>query len=321
MLILAPMQGLTERLFRTAYHRCFPAAFDYAISPFISLTHGNLRDAEKKLSDVLPENNQDSMAVIPQILGHEIDEFIDLANRFHELGYNEVNWNLGCPMRRVAHKHRGSGMLPFPDELRHVLENVVPKIRPNLSVKIRLGYYSPNEIDTVIPVLNDFPLQNITLHPRIGKQVYSGLPNLQKMDAILPAIKHPVIYNGDIFTVGDYRKIRLRFPSVKDVMIGRGSLYNPLLPIMIRQQCPNDFSPEKNPALISYDKETIPNFIRLLMDDILHLNVSSEAKARKMKEYWCLLSRSLPGTEEHKRHVLHASRLEEILNLILEMAK
>ena len=99
MLILAPMQGLTELMFRKAYHRCFPEAIDYAVSPFLSLTHGNLADAWKKIDDVLPQDNKDSLPVIPQILGKEPIEFADLANRLYEVGYTEVNWNIGCPMR------------------------------------------------------------------------------------------------------------------------------------------------------------------------------------------------------------------------------
>ncbi len=106
MLSLAPMQGLTELLFRRVFTQCYPDVFDYAVSPFLSLTHGNLKDADKKIEDVLPELNRGSMSVIPQILGHETGEFVDLANRLSELGYDEVNWNMGCPMRRVAGKHR-----------------------------------------------------------------------------------------------------------------------------------------------------------------------------------------------------------------------
>ncbi len=321
MLILAPMQGLTELLFRRAFHRCFPGAFDYAISPFISLTHGNLRDAEKKLTDVLPQNNRDAMPLIPQILGYENAEFVDLANRLFDLGYQEVNWNLGCPMRRVAHKHRGSGMLPYPDEIRSVLEYVLPRIKPSLSVKIRLGYYCADEIDAVVPVLNDFPLDNVTIHPRIGKQMYSGRPDLQKLQKVLPSVHHRVIYNGDVFSVADYKKIRLLFPSVNHVMIGRGALYNPMLPIQIRQQCPEDFPLSDKLQESFQNAPSIPYFIQSLMEDILQMDISHQAKGRKMKEYWCLLSRALPGTEARKRHVLHADRLEDIHRLILEMAK
>ena len=120
MLILAPMQGLTELLFRRAFKRCYPGAFDYAVSPFLSITHGKLDNAEKKIEDVLPWLNDNSMPVIPQLLGHETEGFVELSNRLYDLGYQEINWNMGCPMRRVAGKHRGSGILPYPDEVRSV---------------------------------------------------------------------------------------------------------------------------------------------------------------------------------------------------------
>lgn len=313
MLILAPMQGLTELLFRRVYHQLYPGAFDYAVSPFLSLTHGNLSDAMKKIDDVLPTLNKGSMPVVPQILGNEPREFVELANRLYDLGYGEVNWNMGCPMRRVAGKHRGSGLLPYPDEVRQILDSVVPNIKPMLSVKVRLGYRSSDEIERIIPVLNSYPLKNITVHPRIGKQMYSGVPSLDKLEELLPSIKHEVIYNGDICTVGDFGRIRQRFPGIKDVMIGRGVLYNPLLPLQIRESLGD-----------TTGTESVPNanqFVVSLTDAIMMMAVSDEAKGRKMKEYWCLLSKSLPGTEQAKRRVLHASRLDEIKSLILEMAK
>ena len=122
MLVLAPMQGLTGLPFRKAFHRTFGDVFDYAVSPFISLTHGNLTLADKKIYDVLPENNASSIPVVPQVLGSEKQEFVDLTNRLHEVGYTEVNWNLGCPMPRVARKVRGSGLLPHPEKVEEVLE-------------------------------------------------------------------------------------------------------------------------------------------------------------------------------------------------------
>lgn len=319
MLILAPMQGLTELLFRGAYERCFPGAFDYAVSPFISLTHGCLRDAEKKIEDVLPMPNDGSMPVIPQILGHEVTEFVELSNRLYDLGYDEVNWNMGCPMRRVAGKHRGSGILPYPDEIKAVLDYVVPKIKPVMSVKVRLGYRSPDEIDKVVPILNGFPLKSITIHPRIGKQMYSGVPDLDKLTQIVPEVRHKVIYNGDICSAYDYGRIRQRFPQIKDVMIGRGALYNPLLPLDIRKKYASDF--EDNKTMGNEHCTSAGDFIVTLMNDIMMMDVSRQAKSRKMKEYWCLLSKALPGTEEQKRKVLHADDLDEIHNLILQMTK
>lgn len=296
MLILAPMQGLTELMFRKAYHRCFPGAIDLAVSPFISLTHGNLADAWKKIDDVIPERNTDSIPVIPQILGREPAEFIELANRLQEVGYDEVNWNIGCPMRRVTAKHRGSGILPHPDEIQRILEQVVPQLRPKLSVKMRLGLNSPDEIFNIIPVLNQFPLANITVHPRTGRQQYGGQVNLDIFEQILPEIKHPVIYNGDICTLSDYRRIRQRFPQIQDIMIGRGILYDPLLPIKIKQD-----EPEFPDSLRETQK-----FILAILDSIAARPVPEVSKMRKTKEYWCLLRRSLPITEQQSLAVLHS---------------
>lgn len=315
MLILAPMEGLTELLFRRAYHQLFPGAFDYAISPFISLTHGNLADAEKKIDDVLPARNEDSMPVIPQLLGHEPVEFVALSNRLFELGYKEINWNIGCPMRRVAGKHRGSGILPYPDEVRQLLDTVVPQLLPRLSVKMRLGYRDPHEIDKIIPILNDYPLASVTIHPRIGKQMYGGVPDIERFAEVLGSVNHPVIYNGDICTVSDYGRIRTRFPQVKEVMIGRGVLYNPLLPIQIRESFPADFD-HQVPA-----HHTAADFILRMTEDIMALDANKQVKIRKLKEYWCLLSKAVPGSEQQKRQVLHAETVEETLARILEMTK
>lgn len=298
MLILAPMQGLTELMFRNVYNTCFPGALDLAISPFLSLTHGNLADAWKKIDDVLPEANRDSIPVIPQILGKEPVEFVELANRLHEIGYTEVNWNIGCPMRRVTAKHRGSGILPYPDEVRSILDYIMPRLRLALSVKMRLGLHSPDEIFNLIPILNDYPLLNITIHPRTGKQQYSGQVDLDTFEQTLPLLKHQVIYNGDLCTAADYRRLRQRFPKIQHYMIGRGVLYDPLLPLKIKNNHPADL------------KATL-HFVTALADAINQLPIRDESRMRKTKEYWCLVRRSLPITEQQATAVLRAQSPSE----------
>ena len=300
VLILAPMQGLTEVLFRRVFHRCFPQAFDLAVSPFLSLTHGNLADAWKKIGDVLPETNTDSIPVVPQILGKECEEFVALANRLYDVGYNEVNWNIGCPMRRVAGKHRGSGILPYPDEVRQVLDGVVPHLKPALSIKMRLGHQHDDEIFRLIPILNDYPLKSITIHPRTGKQQYGGSVNLDRFGEVLPLLKAPVAYNGDIRTVADYQRIMQRFPQVKDVMIGRGALLNPLLPSQIKG--------------IAVGEAEARRFIAELIDEIDRQPLSNEAKIRKTKEYWCLLWHATSINESQSRELLRTPDLATLQN-------
>ena len=308
MLILAPMQGLTELIFRKAYHHCFPGAIDLSISPFLSLTHGNLADAWKKIDDVIPADNADSIPVIPQILGKEPTEFVELANRLYEIGYNEVNWNIGCPMRRITAKHRGSGILPYPNEIQNILDRIIPHLKPQLSIKMRLGLQSPREIFSIIPVLNEFPLANVTIHPRTGRQQYGGQVDLDTLQQVIPLLRHRVIYNGDICTLADYHKVCRRFPQISDFMIGRGILYDPLLPLRIKNDTNGCSQPDNPQAAIL--------FIRTLLDSICSRPTTDTCKMRKTKEYWCLLQRSLPITEQQAFTVLHAQSLDDTLGCI-----
>lgn len=305
-MILAPMQGLTEVLFRRVYEECFPGVFSYAISPFLSLTHGNLADAWKKIDDVLPEENVGSMPVIPQILGKEPQEFIELGNRLYDLGYNEINWNMGCPMRKVTGKHRGSGILPYPDEASRILDGVIPDLKPRLSVKMRLGLRSKDEIFALIPIINNYPLASVTIHPRLGRQQYTGIPDLETFGQVLPLIKHPVIYNGDICTAADARRIRERFPQVADIMIGRGVLYRPTLPLEINGQATVD----SYPAAV--------HFVRRLMEEIERQMPTEQSRIRKTKEYWCLVWKSLSISELRAREVLHEQEYEAVKKKIFD---
>ena len=301
------MQGLTEVLFRRVYEECFPGAIPLAVAPFIALTR-NLRFStdNAQIRDVLPENNVGSIPVIPQLLGKEPDEFVLLADHLADLGYTEVNWNMGCPMRAVTAKHRGCGLMPHPDEVRTILDTVIPRLRCRLSVKVRLGLKEKEEIFAMVPVLNDYPLTSVTVHPRLGRQQYTGVPDLDTFGEVLPLLKHPVIYNGDICTPADIHHIRERFPQVADIMVGRGILYNPTLPIS-EDSLPNS--------------DITKHFIRRLMEDIHATLPTQESVIRKTKEYWSLLWRSLPISETQARQVLRAQELTIVDNLIADFTQ
>lgn len=299
-MILAPMQGLTEVLFRRVYEECFPGAIELAVSPFLSLTHGNLAEAWEKIDDVLPEANVGSIPVIPQILGKEPEEFVELGNRLYDLGYGEINWNMGCPMRKVTGKHRGSGILPYPDEVRTILDSIVPRLKPRLSVKMRLGLRSKEEIFALVPIINDYPIASVTIHPRLGRQQYTGRPDLDTFGEVLPQFRHPVIYNGDICTAADAHRIRERFPQVANIMVGRGILYHPTLPLEIKGVQVDD--------MLKLNKR----FIVRLVEEIGRRLPTEQSRLRKTKEYWCLLWKELPISESEARTVLHEQDYEAV---------
>jgi tRNA-dihydrouridine synthase B len=230
-ILLAPLHGYTEASYRSALASCF-AGFDEAVAPFIALSPAE-RFNPVRLRDLKPELNR-QMSVIPQILGNDPASFIQTALALHDLGYTRLNWNLGCPKRSIAAKKRGSGLLPFPELIYAVLEKIIPAIQQKLSVKLRLGRNNPDEIFAVIEVLNSFPLESVIIHPRLGVDMYAKSADADAFAEVLPILKHPAVYNGDIFTVDDFHRLSARFPSVDGWMIGRGALANPFLAEQIK---------------------------------------------------------------------------------------
>lgn len=224
-LILAPLRGLTEEPFRTAMS-CHFSGIDAAVAPFIATTSAErLRDAHVR--DLMPENQR--MPVVPQLLSNNPQDFLTLAHKLQSMGYQTVNWNMGCPYPMVAKKKRGSGLLPYPEMIAVFLEAVMPELKPRLSVKLRLGYYDAAEIRALIPVLNAFDLESVTLHPRLGVQMYGGRADVEAFAEVAGQLRHKVAYNGDINCPASFERLRRKFPGVDEFMLGRYVLVNPFL--------------------------------------------------------------------------------------------
>ena len=225
-LYLAPLRGLTDGVFRTVFSRHF-SGFDLAVAPFIS-TVSTPRVKPTLLKDIRPERNR-AMPVVPQLLSNDPEGFIRMARRIADLGYGEINLNLGCPFPMVAKKGRGSGMLPFPDRVAAFLDRVAPAIPCALSVKTRLGFHAADEIFRLMPVFNRYPLSELIVHPRTGVRMYGGRPDLETFSACLAESALPVVYNGDIRSPAAFHCLKDRFPAVRGWMIGRGALADPFL--------------------------------------------------------------------------------------------
>ena len=311
MLILAPLHGFTDFIFRNVYSRHYEG-IDCAVSPFISLTQCD-KVNPRKAKDVLPFNNH-SMPVIPQILGKEADSFIQMARFLEDWGYDKINWNLGCPVKGIAHKKRGSGMLPYPDLLRSILDTIVPAISQQLSIKIRLGYYSSDEIHQIIPVLNNYPLENICIHPRIGEQMYEGEIHHDVLLAVVSEFKHPLIYNGDIRNLNDFLMIQKKYPGITQWMIGRGIFSNPLLPSQIKS------------AGVKVDVDDSAIFSLFLNDLIGELRIykTESQTLHKMKDLWRLFSFGFEDQNLVLNQVIRLNTLDEMIavsNHIIENEK
>ncbi len=225
-IILAPLQGFTDVTFRNVFAAHFEGV-DEAVAPFIA-TMGNRKLKSSRLKDVNPGSNLE-IPVVPQILGNHAEDFIFLARRLHDMGHERINWNLGCPHDRVARKKRGSGLLSFPEDIDCFLDAVLPAIPNSLSIKIRLGREDANEIFDLLPVLDRYPLDEIILHPRTGRQMYNGRPDHQAFGRVTAKSRHDFVYNGDITDLTSFQEVRRKFPNITRFMIGRGLLADPLL--------------------------------------------------------------------------------------------
>jgi len=227
----SPLQGFTDFRFRNAFQRYF-GGIDYYYAPYIRLG-GKLEIKKKDILDIAPENNQ-GIKLIPQIMTNDPLEFLFVANQVKQLGYKELNWNLGCPYPMVAKRNLGSGLIKNANQIDRILSDVYANTDITISIKIRLGYEKPDEIFDVLKILEHHPVKNIAIHPRIGKQLYKENADLDAFKKCLAHTTHTVIYNGDISTVNELRMLQSRFPQIGHWMIGRGLISDPFLPSMIK---------------------------------------------------------------------------------------
>lgn len=230
-LLSSPLQGFTDFRFRNAFHKHF-GGIDTFYSPYIKL-NGKLVVKGSYERDILPENNN-TLKVIPQIITNDAEEFLFVAKYVKQFGYKELNWNLGCPYPMVAKCGMGSGLIKNTDQIEHILKRVHNETDIIVSMKMRMGYENPTEILDVFPILEQYPIKNIAIHARIGKQLYKGGVDLDSFQKCLDASKQKIYYNGDITSVAKFKELQERFPSIDHWMIGRGLIADPFLPSMIK---------------------------------------------------------------------------------------
>lgn len=234
-LLSSPLQGFTDFRFRNAQNKLF-GGIDTFYSPYIRL-NGKLVIKPSYERDLLPENNI-GLEVIPQVITNDAEEFLFVAKYVRELGYKELNWNLGCPYPMVTKSGMGSGLIKNTDQINHILDRAHSETDIIVSMKMRLGYDTTEEILDVLPILDTYPIKNIAIHARIGKQLYKGGVHLDAFQQCIDNTKHKLYYNGDITSVAKFHEMQERFPSIDHWMIGRGLISDPFLPSMIRNNTP-----------------------------------------------------------------------------------
>lgn len=291
IIYLAPVQGITDRIYRNIFSVYFKGV-DLAIAPFISSVK-KMKPESHLLSDLSPEKNT-GITTQPQIMSTHPDDFLNLANILYAMGYATVNWNLGCPFPMVVKKGRGAGMLCHPDRIESFLEKIMTDLKPNLSIKLRTGLKHPDEILQLMPIFNRFELEELIIHPRTGVQMYQGEVDLAAFSNCLDLSRHRIVYNGDIDSAAKLALLARRFGKVERWMLGRGLIGNPFLAEEIKLRREKTLT-EKIKILRIFHDHLFAEYSKILSGPAHIVN--------KMKEIWTYMGSFLVNREQIQKKI------------------
>ena len=300
---LAPLEGITGYIYRNTYEKYF-GNIDKYFAPFIvPNTSRSLKT--KELRDILPENNK-GINVIPQILTNDSEGFIATSRKMQQLGYTEVNLNLGCPSGTVVSKNRGSGFLAKREELDRFLDEIFKIDDMKISVKTRIGKDSPEEFYELIKIYNKYPMEELIIHPRTRQDFYGNKPNLEVFRDGLSLSTNPVCYNGDIFTGDNHSKFTKDFSKVTSIMLGRGIIANPGLMNEI-----------KNSTFI--DKKILKCFHDEILEQYIELFNEEKNAIFRMKELWGYMIHIFSDNKKYAKKIKKSQKLSDYNDAVLSL--
>lgn len=300
----APLQGYTDDAYRRIHHQLIGGICTY-YTPFVRMEAGGVRS--KDMRDIRPEFNE-GVPVVPQIIAKSMKEFDYLVGVVEEKGYTRIDLNMGCPFPMQAKHGRGSGLLAHTDIVADMAQSIASKKHLQFSVKMRLGWEDADEWRPVLDILNETPLQQITLHPRIGTQQYKGALDMQAFEACYQACKHPLVYNGDITSVADIHRIQQAYPQLAGIMIGRGLLARPSLAIEYASGKEQTWE-ERRDTLLEMHSQLQAHYEPIL---------NSEAQLHnKLRTFWEYMENEL-GRKPYKK-IMKSGNLRNYLKAVREL--
>lgn len=280
---MAPLEGITGYIYRNAYSTYFKK-FDKYFTPFLAPHGEKERLTHRERNDVAPEHNE-GLYVVPQILTNKSSEFIRVANYLQELGYEEVNLNLGCPSGTVVSKGKGAGFLARPEELKQFLIEIFEGVDMKISIKTRIGMYNTSEFSGLLDIFEQFPLEEWIIHPRLREEFYKGEPHREVFHNAAIRSKNKLCYNGDLFLKEQLDTFKKEEPGIERVMLGRGVLRNPGLLQLAEDGC-------------MPDKTLIKEFHDKLYGDYRDVMPGDRPTLFKMKELWFYMGTLFEEWEE-----------------------
>ena len=297
---LAPLEGITTYVYRNAYHKYFHQMDKY-FTPFI-VPHKDKRFNTRELKELSPEHNE-GLHVVPQLLTNNAEDFLKTAVDIVAMGYKEINLNLGCPSKTVVTKRKGSGFLEYPDELDKFLYEIYEKANFRISIKTRIGKDSPDEFYRLLEIYNKYPIEELTIHPRIQTDYYKNTPNLDKYELAYKESENKLCYNGDIHSKETYEAFLERFPNTDAIMLGRGVIHNPGLV--------DAFADGK-----ALSKDTLYAFHNDILEEYIQISSGDRNVLFKMKELWFYMIELFEDADKIAKKIKKTERLKEYEGIV-----
>lgn len=294
----APLEGITDATFRRLHHKYFPG-IDRYFMPFISPTiHRTLTHREAR---ELPRADSVDFCAVPQLLGKNVEDMLWAIEVCRDQGYDEVNINLGCPSGTVVSKGKGSGMLSDLFALDAFLEAIYAKAVLPVSLKTRIGVNDSENWEKILEIYRDYPVKELTVHPRIRKAFYKGDCDMGAFALAAENAPFPVCYNGNISSVADAETIAARFPAVGSVMIGRGLVADPGM------------------LCGGTDRQTLKAFLNELSDTYCVVFESKRNAIYRMKDNWHYLISLFEGSEKLWKEMRKTTDYDRFMSIANEI--
>lgn len=294
----APMEGLTDSIYRLQHHRFFGGVDRYYMPFFSPTIHRTLTSKETR---ELPRADSVPFTAVPQVMTKCAEDFLWAAEVVRDLGYNEINLNIGCPSGTVVAKGKGSGMLRDLEELTKFFDSIFAVSSLPVTVKTRIGLESPEEFPAVLELYNRYPIKELTIHPRVRKQFYEGQVHREWFTYAVQHSTIPLCFNGDIRTLYDVSILQEEYPGLNAVMIGRGLIADPGM------------------LVGGTDIGTLESFLNALMDDYAVEFASCHNALFRMKENWAYLHDRFTGSDKLWKKMRKTTDAAEFRRLSAEL--
>lgn len=306
-LFLAPMEGITDMLYRKVIHQHFDS-WDYVACDFLRVPSQGVYPAKHIIKHYGLQAYEDERLrnkTLYQILTSENAFTKEVASNIHELGIPWLDLNLGCPSKTVVKRRGGSFLLSEPRVLANILKEIRESFHGRFSVKIRIGFEDDKLFESNLKVIQDAGVELVTIHGRTREQLYKGVANWDYIKKAVNILDIPVVGNGDIWTLDDINRI-FDYTNCHSVMIARGAMKAPWLANLYKNELYSNYSTAQLIKLF------INSYYKELSDSGMH----EHSILRRFKALTRYMYDDLKNNESIKSSLLRSSNLNAYLKLV-----